>query len=315
MMIRSTTRACILNKAFASWLLMMMMMMMMLVATDGFSLIAPFRRVAKAVVVKTDKWIGNNKEPLAPDSHQTLPLLDQLMAYTNMPLDHAVTFPPEAYTNEDLFQVEIETIFRPGWICVAHVSQIRAKGDYVTLDLLGERLVVVNSGTKDGATSTTTSSSPNIKVLSRVCSHRWASICETGKGSTGNKFTCPMHRWSFDLEGNLLGAPYMDDVADFKMPTMTTQSKDDPRDNNDHGLHTYRSTTIGGFVYVNIDGTAEPLEPQIAGLTEYMENWETDKAELFNMDYELNYECDFNWVRVVFIGAVDCFSVLRTLTR
>ena len=89
---------------------------------------------------------------------------------------------------------------------------------------------------------------------------------------------------SFDLEGNLKGTPYMDDVQGFDKTT--------------HGLKKYRSETMGGFVYVNIDGTAEPLAPQISELTEWMENWETEKAELFNFDYELNYECDFNWVRM-----------------
>lgn len=254
---------------------------------------APLKRAAAAVAMKVN-GAKVAVEPTTPTTkidivknleQQVLnapSLLDQLLPYASMPLEHAITFPPEAYVNEDLFAVEKETIFKPGWICVAHISQIRNKGDYITLDLLDERMVIVNSGpnSEDGK------GCDDIQVLSRVCSHRWASICETGQGNCNtNKFTCPMHRWSFDLEGNLLGAPYMDDVADF--------------DKSNHGLQKYKSETIGGFVYVNIDGTAEPLDPQIRELTDYMENWETESAELFNVEHELNYDCDFNWVRTL----------------
>jgi phenylpropionate dioxygenase-like ring-hydroxylating dioxygenase large terminal subunit len=193
-------------------------------------------------------------------------LLEELAPYATMPLEHSLTLPPKAYSDPELFELEKNTIFRPGWICVAHAAQLKNKGDYLTIDLLDERMMVVNNGAA-------------IEVMSRVCTHRWASVCETGKGSC-SKFTCPMHRWSFDLEGAYVGTPYMDDVADF--------------DKADHTLQKYRSETIGGFVYVNIDGTAESLAPQISDLTSWLENWETDRTELFFE--EIEYECDFNWV-------------------
>jgi phenylpropionate dioxygenase-like ring-hydroxylating dioxygenase large terminal subunit len=196
--------------------------------------------------------------------------LQQLEPYANMPLEGSITLPPRAYTDEQLFDLEQQTIFRPGWICVAHTAQLKCKGDYLTMDLLGEQMVIVNNG-------------KSIEVMSRVCTHRWASICERGHGSCA-KFTCPMHKWSFDLDGTCVGTPYMEEFGD-------TFSKDE------HALHKYRSDTIGGFVYVNIDGNAEPLAPQIQGLTDWMKNWETDKTEIF---FEpLEYECPFNWVSAV----------------
>jgi nitrite reductase/ring-hydroxylating ferredoxin subunit len=270
--------------------------------TQAFSLfpmvVAPLKRAVSAVKKVNGYYpkkptTGTNRNPTSAAEYIAMvenapSLLDQMIPYTSMPLEHSITLPPEAYTSEDFFQVEKETIFQPGWICVAHVAQIPNKGDYFTLDLLGERMVIVNAGqnSKEDESSEGTSSksttTTNIQVLSRVCSHRWASICEEGQGTSVNKFTCPMHRWSFDLEGNLLGTPYMDDVVNF--------------DKSNHGLQKYKSETIGGFVYVNIDGTADSLDPQITELTAWMENWETEKAQIFNIDQELNYDCDFNWV-------------------
>lgn len=206
--------------------------------------------------------VSNNKN----DQKQNLDeWIQQFTPYADMPLQHAVTLPPRAYTDPALFELETNLIFRPGWICVAHVAQIPKRGDYMTLDLLEERLLIVNNGNE-------------IQVMSRVCTHRWASICEPGRGSC-QKFTCPMHRWSFDLQGTCTGTPFMDDVADFN--------------GNDHALPKFRSETIDGFVYVNLDGTAEPLAPQISDLTEWMKNWDTSTAQVF---LEMEYECDFNWV-------------------
>ncbi len=72
------------------------------------------------------------------------------------PLSRAVTFPPAAYTDEDYFAFEAKRVLETGWMCVAHVSQLKEAGSYVAVDLLGEPLVV----TRDAANA--------IHVLARV---------------------------------------------------------------------------------------------------------------------------------------------------
>src|SRR3990172_5658757 len=58
------------------------------------------------------------------------------------PLSRAVTFPPAAYTDEDYFAFEAKRVLETGWMCVAHVSQLKEPGSYIAVDLLGEPLVV-----------------------------------------------------------------------------------------------------------------------------------------------------------------------------
>src|ERR1700761_8706931 len=84
-------------------------------------------------------------------------------------LEWAEPLPAAAYTSEAFYQLEVEKIFKRDWIGVGHVSQIPNVGDYFTLDLFGEPLVVVRGPDR-------------IRVLSRVCLHRWAPIVE-GKGN------------------------------------------------------------------------------------------------------------------------------------
>ena len=47
-----------------------------------------------------------------------------------------------------------------------------------------------------------------IRVLSRVCLHRWAPVCE-GRGNT-KLFSCPFHRWAYSIDGRLVATPLME---------------------------------------------------------------------------------------------------------
>jgi phenylpropionate dioxygenase-like ring-hydroxylating dioxygenase large terminal subunit len=48
-----------------------------------------------------------------------------------------------------------------------------------------------------------------VELLSNICRHRQA-IMLTGKGNAPN-IVCPIHRWTYDLSGKLLGAPHFED--------------------------------------------------------------------------------------------------------
>jgi len=48
--------------------------------------------------------------------------------------------PPEAYHAPEHYQLELETMFLPGWHYVGSVEQLRKLGDYFTVELLGRPL-------------------------------------------------------------------------------------------------------------------------------------------------------------------------------
>ena len=191
-----------------------------------------------------------------------------------LPLEHAQTLPPGAYTSAEFFQLEVDRVFKPGWMCVAHVSQLPAKGDYLSLNWLGELMAVVNDGVR-------------IRVLSRVCLHRWAPICE-GKGNTGS-FVCPFHKWAYTLEGKLIGAPLMDKAADFDLDSCT--------------LPEFRTEVVDGFVFVNLDGSAASLKPVVADMSAALANYQLDRLVVGAV---LEYECKFNW-KIMVETFMECY--------
>ncbi len=187
------------------------------------------------------------------------------------------TLPPEVYCSEEIWELEVERIWRSGWVNVAHVSQIPTPGDYRAVDVLGELVVV----TRDRA--------GEIHVLSRVCTHRWMDICDgTGCGSAPS-LQCPYHLWTFGLEGGLRAAPEMDGTPGFEK--------------NDHGLHRFRHEVWEGFVYVNLDGQAAPTAelwgPMSVQLAEYgLQDWKVVETVPWG-------ESSWDWK--IFIDNGECY--------
>src|SRR6056297_1666220 len=70
-------------------------------------------------------------------------LLEEIQRTADLPFEDSVTLPAQAYTSQEMFDWEVENIFRKEWYCLAHVSQVPAVGDFLNVDLLGEPLLVV----------------------------------------------------------------------------------------------------------------------------------------------------------------------------
>jgi phenylpropionate dioxygenase-like ring-hydroxylating dioxygenase large terminal subunit len=198
------------------------------------------------------------------------------------PLSRATTLPAQAYTSEDFFTWELDYLLRPGWQCLAHVSQIPEPGDFLNLDLLGEPLIVVRA--KDDS----------IRVLSRVCPHRSMDImpegfgydghgfaqARDGKGDCGHTrlFLCPYHAWTFELDGQLKACPEMQHAEDFC------------RDN--FFLKPFRSEIWQGFIFVNLDGYAPPFSD---GLDEMAADVAAFRLEKMRVVIAREWDCSFNW--------------------
>jgi choline monooxygenase len=104
--------------------------------------------------------------------------------------------PVSAYFDADLHQREIELLFKQGPGYVGHELMVPEVGSYQTLSAENEGRILVRNP-------------EGIELLSNVCRHRQA-LMLNGKGKADN-IVCPLHRWTYDLGGNLLGAPHFED--------------------------------------------------------------------------------------------------------
>lgn len=94
------------------------------------------------------------------------------------------------FTDEDIFNFEMENIFEAGWVYLAHESQLPAPGDFVT-SKIGRQPVIVNRNEQG-----------KIGGILNACAHRGAKLALTAAGNK-RRFVCPFHSWSYDADGKL----------------------------------------------------------------------------------------------------------------
>ena len=71
-------------------------------------------------------------------------LLEILSEYLELEDTDCLTLPPAAYRLSDLYELEIEKIFKKSWLCVGRAEYVSDPGDYYVFDLLGDMLVIVH---------------------------------------------------------------------------------------------------------------------------------------------------------------------------
>lgn len=108
--------------------------------------------------------------------------------------DHSLEAP--FYLSEDILQADLEHIFRRHWIFVGVAPQAPEPGDYFTVEVGAESVLIVRDDDM------------NLRAFHNVCRHRGARLCEEHQGSLGN-IVCPYHQWTYDLDGRLLHADHM----------------------------------------------------------------------------------------------------------
>ncbi|HEX6006594.1 MAG TPA: aromatic ring-hydroxylating dioxygenase subunit alpha, partial [Burkholderiales bacterium] len=101
--------------------------------------------------------------------------------------------PVNWYFDPRIYELEKRLLFDAGPGYMGHELMVPNVGDYQTLDWLGHSKALVHGA-------------QGVELLSNVCRHRQAIILK-GRGTARN-IVCPLHRWTYDLGGKLLGAPH-----------------------------------------------------------------------------------------------------------
>lgn len=162
----------------------------------------------------------------------------------------AKTLPASLYVSPQVLQVEKEALFMREWLAVGRAERIPASGDWFTVDLMEEPIIVVRD--KEGS----------VRAMSAVCQHRAMQVCE-GEGNSST-FKCPYHHWIYGQDGRLLGSPAMERTADF--------------DKAEYGLPPLAVEEWQGFIFVNFDTAAAPLAPTLERYEPYLQNFDLADA-------------------------------------
>jgi len=187
---------------------------------------------------------------MPPTPATTDALLARLRAQAARPPEQAESLPPDLYWRPEIFELELERVFRSDWLCVGRVDQVPAAGDWLKLDLAGEPVVVV----RDEA--------GRLRALSRVCRHRAMDRLAEVDAARGNaaRLECPYHLWSYGLDGRLTGAPEMRGAQGFDRHACRLP---------EFGLEVWQ-----GYIFVCLDPDAVPLAPRLRELEKHLGSYD-----------------------------------------
>src|SRR5258706_1105249 len=182
------------------------------------------------------------------------------------------TLRQEFYNSPEIFAQEKEKIFENDWVCAGHISRIPDSGNYFLFNQLDESVIVLRN--KNGGVSS----------FYNVCRHKGTEIFQND-GCVSNSIQCSYHGWTYDLEGKLIGAPSMEDVAGFKK--------------ENYPLKKAPVNIWNGFVFVNLSlKDPVPFDEKYSDLIGKFEGWNLDKLKPFksiHFDGTATYDINANW--------------------
>lgn len=102
----------------------------------------------------------------------------------------------DLYISQELFEVEMEQLWRTAWIYVGHDSQVPKPADFYTTTVARQPVIMVR-GQDD-----------KVRVLFNRCSHKGAEVaCSEYGHAQGGTLRCPYHGWTFKLDGTVRTIP------------------------------------------------------------------------------------------------------------
>jgi phenylpropionate dioxygenase-like ring-hydroxylating dioxygenase large terminal subunit len=179
--------------------------------------------------------------------------------------------PLSVYFDESFYKLEQELLFARGPKYVGHELMVPELGDYQVLDMYDRSRMLKRTDS-------------GVKLLSNICRHRQA-IMVDGRGNSSH-IVCPLHRWTYDNHGALLGAPHFEakpckhDLPDFPLQKwngmlfeMNTGGRDVEADLKDMGVA--RDLDFSGYKLHNVV------------VDSYEGNWKTF-IEVYLEDYHVD---------------------------
>ena len=178
------------------------------------------------------------------------------------------------YTDQQVFDLEMQRIWGRSWIFIGHESQVAKPGEFLTLDFAGMPAVMVRD--KDNA----------IHVLHNRCGHKGSKLITKPCGKNA-RFTCPYHGWTYKLDGKLVGVPHQTGYEG------TGFDKTDPQ----YSMQVFRTESYRGFVFATLDAKMVSLKEWLGESAITIDNL-CDRAPEGEVEFAggvLKFDHECNW--------------------
>src|SRR4051794_29743118 len=151
--------------------------------------------------------------------------------------------PAPWYHNPAHYQRELEAFWYRRWVVVAREEELAVPGDWRTVRVGSQSLVLVRDDDQ-------------VRAFHNTCRHRGSVLCTEAQGNFARKrIVCPYHSWTYDVQGQLVATPRRMETPDFRL--------------EDFPLYDVATAQWGGFIFVNLSGDGALDIGELEGLKPY----------------------------------------------
>jgi phenylpropionate dioxygenase-like ring-hydroxylating dioxygenase large terminal subunit len=157
--------------------------------------------------------------------------------------------PASHYTSPELFRLQVEKMWLKTWQMACREEDIPDPGDFSLYEIVGKSVIVIRGS--DGS----------VRALVNSCLHRGRKLAT----ESGHKreLKCAFHSFTWDIDGNFIKNPMAWDfpqcpLGNFSLPQIQV-------------------ALWGGFVFVNFDLDAPPLETILGVVPRHFSAWHPEK--------------------------------------
>jgi len=184
------------------------------------------------------------------------------------------SLPGEFFSDAAIYRADLEHIWRSGWLFAGHTCEIPKPGDYFTLQVDTDSIIVVRG--EDGA----------IRGLHNVCRHRGSLVCTEPAGHS-RRLVCPYHQWTYGLDGSLLacrGMPEDLDKSEFSLKQLHVREVD-------------------GLIYLSLAAAPPDFEPALRLISSFASPQRFPKAKVAKA---VDYLVKANW-KLIWENNRECY--------
>jgi Rieske 2Fe-2S family protein len=178
------------------------------------------------------------------------------------------------YTDHQIYQADLERIWRQGWIFAGHACQIPVAGDYFTLEVDTDSIIVL----RDDAGAP--------RAFHNVCRHRGTRLCRESSGHL-NRIVCPYHQWTYGRSGELLSCRGMQENLD------KTQ----------YGLRTVQVCEVEGLIFLSLAEKPPDFDPARETFSELARPQGFTRSKVAKI---IDYDIRANW-KLVWENNRECW--------
>jgi len=184
------------------------------------------------------------------------------------------TLPQPFYRDPDIYEFDLSAVFGRSWLMLGFEAELPEPGCYFSL-AVGRHPIIVVRGRDDV-----------IRGFHNICRHRGAQICPEGSGKF-SRIVCPYHRWTYGLDGRLMGAARAPEGLNFE----------------EHALVPIHIERLEGCVYGALTAAAPDFSPFRAAAAHFLSPYKLGSAKVAHQTVLVEKA---NW-KLVMENARECY--------